>query len=1182
VVTRKRKPSKKGVPRGSPSGAAKSRAETKQGGAAKRGVKKAAKAPITPAKDKPGESSRPKKTAPKPTRKRTAQKEMSKVPPAISTEVPDEVNSFIRYEETTLDRRIGQQERDEKSSLIRIDAVKQARQMLLEDGEGLMAMAPVGNISNWVQLGPTAIPHGQTNSGARVLVTGRVTSILIDPDNSDVIYCGTAQGGVWRSDNRGRTWVPKCDDEISLAIGALAMDPTDHLILYAGTGEGNFSGDSYYGSGLLKTVNGGQGWTLLGENLFAGARFCRIVISSSTPSNLFAATTAGLFRSTDSGQNWAALTGPPLPGNAAATDVALDPHEPSILYVAFRNQGVFKTTTANNTKPAWTKLTIPATGIGRIALGISPSSPQTLYALMAQPASPFNIDKFFVSNDQGANWAKIDLPGGNIGGQGFYNINVAVDPTTPEIVYLSGVNLWRATRNAVNNSWDFARIGDNIHPDNHAFAFDPKDHLTIYTGNDGGIYRSTDGGVTWDDSINEGLCITQFEFMDQHPLTDAVIFAGTQDNGTEQFRNSPVFNHVYDGDGGFVVIDREEPWNIVNTYVRLTPNRSTQAGKFGTFSRLSDGLSGSALFYAPLTLDQTNSKNIAIGGSAVFLDQGQGALKWPSAVILPGATGLVSAISYTNSNLIYVGTHLGEVYRLTRDGETWSATAIHRAPLPTQRWVWDIAPLPNFDNTVIVIFSGFLIPHVWQGVIGANGMTTWTDVSGTGDGRLPDIPVNALVIDPDAPGKPNALGTMYIATDVAVFRTTDGGLTWARFSQGLPNCAVFDMKLYQDTVFSQSLRLLRAATHGRGLWERRLDVSDLPDVDLYLRDNLVDTGRLSPSPSNVRAPFEDPLQHVALGDRLFWWHCADIKVDALEGAPPSYQISPASSVDYVIFESRLTHRQQQPGKVNRVYVLLHNRGIQPAEDVNVKVLYANATVGLPDLPDDFWSVFPNDSALASEWKPIGPAQTCPTVSPTEPSILQWDWSTPAEAADHTCLLVIADSASDPIPASNKVLKVATLVASEKHVGSKSLSVVNLPAGTIYWTPLKFFGDDSGQSSAIRFSQATAPGWRIGLLLPAADSLNLDGIEASKPNDELLGALKGKVGEAAEELDLKHLYEMSNTSDGGTISNVLIPKQGLPSMLLLVAPDGDADGAFSIMQERDGEISGGITFALRTM
>src|SRR5207237_272580 len=134
------------------------------------------------------------------------------------------------------------------------------------------------------------------------------------------------------------------------------------------------------------------------------------------------------------------------------------------------------------------------------------------------------------------------------------------------------------------------------------------------------------------------------------------------------------------------------------------------------------------------------------------------------------------------------------------------------------------------------------------------------------------------------------------------------------------------------------------------------------------------------------------LQRVALGSDVFWWQCADIKVDALEGSTPAYQM-PVADVDYVAFEAALVHRNAQRGRVNRVYVQLHNRGIQAATNVQVKLLSADASAELPSLPSDFWTCFPDDAAVASSWTPIGAPRTIPELSTTEPVILEWDWST---------------------------------------------------------------------------------------------------------------------------------------------------------------------------------------------
>lgn len=194
-------------------------------------------------------------------------------------------------------------------------------------------------------------------------------------------------------------------------------------------------------------------------------------------------------------------------------------------------------------------------------------------------------------------------------------------------------------------------------------------------GTDGGIYKSNDGADTWSDVINEGLCITQFGFIDQHPSSDALILAGTQDNGTLQFRNSPAFYHSADGDGGFVAIDPNHPNIMLHEYFPPppSPERSEEAGRFnaddtGSWVDISSGLSGTenSLFYPPFALDQSNSLNVAFGTDRIFLDSDQGLKKWKSSVLDLGFSSqsndergpeVVSTISYINSDpgLIYAG-----------------------------------------------------------------------------------------------------------------------------------------------------------------------------------------------------------------------------------------------------------------------------------------------------------------------------------------------------------------------------------------------------------------------------------------------------------------------------------------------------------------------------------------------
>ena len=581
---------------------------------------------------------------------------------------------------------------------------------------------------------------------------------------------------------------------------------------------------------------------------------------------------------------------------------------------------------------------------------------------------------------------------------GAFTSDVSVDPTTPDVVYVSGVGVYKCRRNAAAGTWSVSSIGDNIHPDCHTFAFHPTLNQTLYSGNDGGFYISRDGGATWDDTPNEGLCLLQYEAIDNHGSSDAVVQCGTQDNGTQQYRNSPVHYHSADGDGGYCTISKANGNNVTHAYYGNTPHRSSTGGEFESYTSVASGLNGDGLFYPPAAISP-GSDRMAWGTNVVNIDDDMGAGGWPgSGVALPGISGPVSALSFASDNIIYCATTTGQVYRLDRAGAgSWSARALHAAPLPTGRWIWDVHSLPGDPGTIVVAFSGFgLAQHVWRGTVPAAGAATWAAVSN----GLPDVPMYALALD--------SATQWFVGTDIGVYRSTDAGAHWRNFSQGMPNTAVYDLRLRNGS------NLLRAGTHGRGLWEVRTDLASQPRVDLFVRDHIMDTGR-PPSDAPVAAAWADATRHVALNDTCYWWQCADIKTDA----PPAWQLAPGE-VNYLNFETRLVHENAEKGNQNRVYVQVHNRGPLPATNVTVKLMTAGASAGLPDLPADFWSAWPN-SAGGGGWTPVGAPQVIPTLEALRPAVLQWDWTPPADADAHSCMLVVMDSASDAIPAATKAV-----------------------------------------------------------------------------------------------------------------------------------------------------------------
>ncbi|MBV9124506.1 MAG: hypothetical protein JO112_14200, partial [Planctomycetes bacterium] len=320
--------------------------------------------------------------------------------------------------------------------------------------------------------------------------------------------------------------------------------------------------------------------------------------------------------------------------------------------------------------------------------------------------------------------------------------------------------------------------------------------------------------------------------------------------------------------------------------------------------------------------------------------------------------------------------------------------------------------------------------------------------------------------------------------------------------------------------------------------------------------------------------------HVHRGDPLWWWQCADIKVDAPEGTPPTYQRKWAE-VDYVTFESALEHRDLQAGRVNRIFVQLHNRGSQPAQDVRVLLLWTEAAAAVPDLPADFWTNFPKAPA-SSAWTPAGETQTIPVLSPTEPVILPWALIGAPGVDNDLCFLVVADCASDPIPAEHKVRNIKSLIQKDKRVGLKNVHVVQASARDPHWVPFSLWGD-AGQNYLLRVSPTAARGWTLGVLFPknAVAQLQASGMEPVPLTGALENALRDRIGSDIQQFDTSRLFRVSDGAQGGSLAGLTLPEGRLRIMMLFQFASPEAvGGSVSLLQEMGGEVVGGSTFVLR--
>jgi photosystem II stability/assembly factor-like uncharacterized protein len=651
----------------------------------------------------------------------------------------------------------------------------------------------------WEFLGPAPLLGGTTRLG------GRTNSIAIDTANPGTLYIGAALGGVWKSTDAGTSWVPLTDDQPSLAMGSVVIDPSDSNIIYAGTGEQNFSGDSYYGAGLLRSMDAGATWTRLGESEFVlpgggGATISRVVLDAVTPSTVYVASNFGLFKSVDRGGTWELkLSGrSPL---AAVTDLAMDPTDPRTLYAGLGlpasapNKGIYKSTDSGET---WTELDIglPPANIGRINFDISRSNPQILYAAVHNPQSPFSPPIFRLkTTDGGLSWGRLPDCSGSCG-QGAYNLVVAVHPQNPDIVYQGAVALFRSLDGGA--TWSTRSSG---HVDHHGLKFDDQGNL--YVASDGGLFLITAADQLI--SLNTNLGITQFYAgVALHPLNPAIILAGTQDNGSDKYTGVLQWSRVCGGDGAYQAIEGPvdgDPDNIwycssQRLYIRKTIDNG--ATFINVVNGITDRATGSA-FIAPFVMDPNVSQALIAGTRFVWRTE-NGALNWVqnSGQLTEGTIRSLAFARLDSGTTYFAGTNLGEIWRTTNAGADW--TPISQG-LPANRVVTHLAVHPFDSSIVYATFSGFGTGHVFRS---RDQGDTWQDISS----NLPNLPTTAVLIDAYA-----AIPTLYAGTDLGVFRSLDDGVSWERFSPGLPNVRVEDLILNPDTG------MLVASTHGRGIWQ---------------------------------------------------------------------------------------------------------------------------------------------------------------------------------------------------------------------------------------------------------------------------------------------------------------------------------------------------------------------------
>ncbi len=806
----------------------------------------------------------------------------------------------------------------------RLNAIRQMRAMQ-------SLSVPGANTAPWTSIGPRPVKTPYRYS----TVSGRVTSVVVDPRNNGVVYLGGAQGGVWKSVDGGANWTPLTDNQPSLAIGALALDPSDPNTIYAGTGEENFYYDTMYGAGILKSSNAGATWTQLptgpfvARNFTPPARIGQIAIHPSNGKILLAAvdrfnraTDAGVYRSADGGVTWTLV----LRG-AEATDVTFDPHDGGIAYagLAFTAgaAGIYKSTDAGVT---WAHLTgadpntLPTAGIGTVTLAISRSSSSTLYAALQNTATN-GLLGLYKTVDAGATWTQLSNTPNYCLPQCAGDRAVGVHPTNPDVVFVGGV--WPGGAGPVYRSldggltWQSTSAGPNregFHSDIHSFAFTP-DGGKLYVGNDGGISVTSDvtaPNPNWT-SLNATLTLTQFyPGISIHPANSGIGFGGTQDIGIQKYTGSLVWNEVMGCDGGWSAID---PSNTANVYVSCDPGsgpvlKSRDGGQTWTKSNSGINTSDKSLFIPPLIMDPLRPQTLYFGTENVYQTV-DGAGSWSTLPAL-ALTGQVTtlAVAPSDSNTLWAGTNTGKIAvssNATSGGAaTWTNVSAGLPPRLISQVVPDIAN-PNAAYVTCSGFSGFgdSLGHVF---VTSNKGANWTDITG----NLPNIPVQDLAIDPDAPN------TLYLGTDIGVFWTTNRGQSWAPLASGLPVVGVMSLKLHRPS------RTLRAATHGRGMWDLPVPSGSAPAPVITEVDNAFSNAPNSP----IQAGSWVAIKGTNLANSARGWTANENFPATMDGVSVTINDKPAFL--YYISSTQVNVQAPSDSAIGPVNVVLTNNGVRSA------------------------------------------------------------------------------------------------------------------------------------------------------------------------------------------------------------------------------------------------------------
>lgn len=662
-------------------------------------------------------------------------------------------------------------------------------------------------------------------------IGGRTLCLAIHPLDTNILWVGSASGGLWKSTTAGRganAWERVETGFPVLGVSAIAIDPANPDVMYVGTGEVYNLENSApnvafrttrgtYGIGILKTTDGGATWSKSLDWVYGDLRGVQdIKINPLRPATVYAATTEGLLRSYNAGATWQTVH-----NKVMAVDIEIIPTDTSRIFVTHGSlnddavSGIYRSINGGN---SFSKLTsgLPASYSGKTMLGLSPSHPNVLYASVG---NDFNQEGLYVTVNGGNSWQKISNQ--NVCAyQGWYSHDVAVRPDNPDEIIWVGIDTWKSTDGGQNAQiktfwykWFFGQVpvggpegpGDYVHADIHRVYYLQNDPDKIYSVTDGGIFVSYDGGETWE-GRNGGYQTQQFYANMGNSVTNPdLCIGGMQDNATAIYTGDPAWTRCIGGDGECAAISPLDDQVMFGSAQYLNLRKSVDGGQNWYGIASSEMNAEDPAFNGPFEIAPSAPQVMYAGAQSLFRsnDEGENWENVSGGFVADGDFILTLAVHPTNPDIVFFSTapsvtSTARVFKI--DVNTFDVKELTGLP---NRLCMDIAFHPSEPETMYAVFAGFNTQHVWRTTDGGD---TWAAI----DNGLPDVPTNTVLIDPLKPDH------VYVGNDLGVWLSQDGGASWEVYSADAPQ-ALLTMHLSISAD-----RKLRVATHGLGVWQTEM------------------------------------------------------------------------------------------------------------------------------------------------------------------------------------------------------------------------------------------------------------------------------------------------------------------------------------------------------------------------